>query len=191
LLLVLLWIWAGLVFVVLDLFLNVPEFDRVRPRAPVYRGLRVAAHRMVGEPYDDGEERMAVAGGLEVAALHRVALQERDAVAARRALRELARRGLAGDGRGLLDFLEHERLGVRQEAVVALGHSGGACAVPELARLVTADDRAVRALAIQSLGQAGGEDAARCIGGVLASPASSRLERLVARCLLSQAQRRD
>ena len=48
-LLVLLWAWAGCVFVVIDLFWTVPEFDRVRPRASLYRGMRVVAHRMVGE----------------------------------------------------------------------------------------------------------------------------------------------
>lgn len=50
-LLVLLWIWAALVFVVLDLFLNVPEFDGIRPRAPLYRAMRMTAHELVNEPY--------------------------------------------------------------------------------------------------------------------------------------------
>ena len=42
-LLVLLWVWALLVFTVVDLFWNVREFDTVRPRAPLYRGMRIAA----------------------------------------------------------------------------------------------------------------------------------------------------
>ncbi len=50
LLLVLLWIWAGCIALVLDLFWNVAEFDGVRPRAPLYRGMRAVAHEMVGEP---------------------------------------------------------------------------------------------------------------------------------------------
>lgn len=50
-LLVLLWVWAILVFVVVDLFRNVPAFDRIRPEARLYEGMRKAAHRMVGEPY--------------------------------------------------------------------------------------------------------------------------------------------
>lgn len=50
-LLVLLWAWAMLMFIVVDLFLNVPEFDRVRPDAMLYRGMRMAAHEMVGERY--------------------------------------------------------------------------------------------------------------------------------------------
>jgi hypothetical protein len=50
LLLVLLWIWALCVFLVVDLFLNIEEFDAIRPRASLYRGMRYAAHRMVGEP---------------------------------------------------------------------------------------------------------------------------------------------
>ncbi|MHC4974273.1 MAG: HEAT repeat domain-containing protein [Planctomycetota bacterium] len=50
-LLVLLWAWALLMLVVVDLFLNVDELDNVRPRAPLYRGMRRAAHGMVGERY--------------------------------------------------------------------------------------------------------------------------------------------
>jgi HEAT repeat protein len=52
-LLVLLWIWAACVFLILDLFLNVDAFDAIRPRALLYRGTRVAAHKMVGEPIRD------------------------------------------------------------------------------------------------------------------------------------------
>ncbi|MHC4959565.1 MAG: hypothetical protein ACYTGN_14455 [Planctomycetota bacterium] len=55
-LLLLLWVWAGCVFLTLDLFLNIEEFGGVRPRARLYRGMRVAAHRMVGEPYLEHEE---------------------------------------------------------------------------------------------------------------------------------------
>jgi len=54
--LVLLWIWVICVFTVVDLFLNVREFDGIRPHASLYRGMRVAAHRMVGEPI--GESRV-------------------------------------------------------------------------------------------------------------------------------------
>ena len=50
-LLLLLWIWALCVFLTLDLFLNVREFDAIRPRADIYRGMRAAAHKMIGEPY--------------------------------------------------------------------------------------------------------------------------------------------
>jgi len=53
LLLVLLWIWAGCIALVLDLFLNVEEFDAVRPRAPLYGAMRQVAHEMVGEPILD------------------------------------------------------------------------------------------------------------------------------------------
>lgn len=51
LLLVLLWVWAVLVFVVIDLFRNVPAFDRIRPESKLYEGMRKAAHEIVGEPY--------------------------------------------------------------------------------------------------------------------------------------------
>ena len=48
-LLVLLWIWAACIFVTLDLFLNVSEFDAVRPRSDLYRGMRTAIHLFGGE----------------------------------------------------------------------------------------------------------------------------------------------
>ncbi len=50
LLLVLLWIWVASIALVLDLFLNVTEFDAIRPRSTLYQGMRIAAHAMVGEP---------------------------------------------------------------------------------------------------------------------------------------------
>jgi hypothetical protein len=50
-LLALLWVWAALMFLVVDLFLDAPGLDRVRPRAPIYRAMRMTAHEMVGETY--------------------------------------------------------------------------------------------------------------------------------------------
>ena len=54
-LLVLLWIWALLVFAIVDLFWNVREFDRIRPRSTLYRAARYVAHELVGETYYGGE----------------------------------------------------------------------------------------------------------------------------------------
>ena len=51
-LVILLWIWGLLMFVVVDLFRNVPEFDRVRPEWRTYQEMRLAAHRIVDEPLD-------------------------------------------------------------------------------------------------------------------------------------------
>jgi hypothetical protein len=59
-LLILLWVWAALVFVVVDLFRNVPAFDRIRPRAKLYEGMRYAAHEMVGEPYQEEDKALLV-----------------------------------------------------------------------------------------------------------------------------------
>ncbi|MGQ0614420.1 MAG: hypothetical protein ACT4PV_11850 [Planctomycetaceae bacterium] len=59
-LLVLLWIWAGCIALVLDLFLNVEKFDGVRPRAALYRGMREVAHKMVGEPILEREATAVV-----------------------------------------------------------------------------------------------------------------------------------
>jgi hypothetical protein len=63
-LLVLLWFWAATMFLVVDLFLNVPAFDRARPRAPLYRAARIVAHEMVGEPIV--EEGLGVCSAMPV-----------------------------------------------------------------------------------------------------------------------------
>ncbi len=54
LLLLFLWVWALCIFVTLDLFLNVSEFDAIRPKSESYRALRQRGHGLVGEPYLDG-----------------------------------------------------------------------------------------------------------------------------------------
>jgi hypothetical protein len=54
-LLILLWAWAALVFVVVDLFREVPAFDRVRPRGGLYQAMRATAHEMVGESLDGAQ----------------------------------------------------------------------------------------------------------------------------------------
>ena len=51
--LLLLWAWAICMFLVIDLFFNVNAFDPIRPRSSIYRGTRVAAHRMVGEEVEE------------------------------------------------------------------------------------------------------------------------------------------
>ncbi|MCZ6571976.1 MAG: hypothetical protein O7C98_02290 [Planctomycetota bacterium] len=58
-LLVLVCLWALCNFMVIDLFLNVPEFDGIRPRAPFYRAMRYTGHEMVGEPYQEGDFAVA------------------------------------------------------------------------------------------------------------------------------------
>ena len=68
--LVLLWVWAITVFTVVDLFLNVNEFDSIRPRANLYRGMRIAAHEMVGEPYYD-DDFPGVRGAVRLVAVKR------------------------------------------------------------------------------------------------------------------------
>jgi hypothetical protein len=61
-LLVLLWIWAICVLMIVDLFLNLSEFDGTRPHADFYRALRVAGHKMVGEPLLEGDEPADASG---------------------------------------------------------------------------------------------------------------------------------
>ena len=93
-LLALLWVWAICIFLVLDLFLNVAEFDRVRPRAESYRAMRFVAHQMVGEPYREDDEFAAAAAS--EAAPRPVVTQEADPLAEVRVelatVRELQRR---------------------------------------------------------------------------------------------------
>jgi hypothetical protein len=55
LLLVLLWVWAGCILLVLDLFWNVEHLGGLRPRARLYSDMRRVAHEMVGEPLDSPE----------------------------------------------------------------------------------------------------------------------------------------
>jgi antitoxin component YwqK of YwqJK toxin-antitoxin module len=55
-LVVLLWAWAVVIFVVIDLFLDVEEFDGIRPRVSTYRGMRRAGHELVGTAYRDPVE---------------------------------------------------------------------------------------------------------------------------------------
>ena len=75
-LLVLLWIWAACIFLTLDLFLNVSEFDAVRPRAEIYRAMRYTAHAMVGEPYQEDDFAAAYhpSAGLDVSSVLEVEL---------------------------------------------------------------------------------------------------------------------
>jgi len=61
LLLLLLWIWAGCILLVLDLFWNVDHLDGIRPRAQLYRVARHVAHEMVGEPVDGADAGPAAA----------------------------------------------------------------------------------------------------------------------------------
>jgi HEAT repeat protein len=48
-------------FMIVDLFRNVEEFDAIRPRSSLYRGMQIAAHKMVGEPVLDSRFRVAPA----------------------------------------------------------------------------------------------------------------------------------
>lgn len=43
-------------FVVVDLFYDVPQFDRIRPRAELYRAMRQTAHEMAERPYADDDD---------------------------------------------------------------------------------------------------------------------------------------
>lgn len=52
-LLALLWAWAGVMFLVVDLFASPEEFDRMRPDSDLYRATQVVAHEMVGRDYDE------------------------------------------------------------------------------------------------------------------------------------------
>jgi len=160
LLLVLLWIWVVAVAVVVDMFWNVDEFDGIRPRARLYRGMRTAGHKMVGVPVE--EEHHAVlrwrgrllleaktpddvraivtfcrqAGHSDAPALRKVALTAEDPLAVGNAMRALGRlRRVARDAE-LVALLGDERSRVRHETVLALGASGDPSAVGALEPLL-------------------------------------------------------
>jgi HEAT repeat protein len=150
-LLVLLWLWAGCVFLVVDLFWNVDEFDGIRPRADIYRATRYVAHRMVGEPWRDGAlvqptpvwpsapgagfplgERMRTAGETsDPALLAEIARRDLDPRVRACALRQLARVQGSAARPVLREVVsdEAELAKVRTEAARVLGLTGGdACA---------------------------------------------------------------
>ena len=184
-LLVLLWIWAVCVFAVVDLFFNVEEFGGIRPRARLYRAMRYTGHRLVGEPYLDGDFGDALpplhTRGAEAEAL-------REALAEVRALeREGSAEGLRAsaidseDARVRIEALSalvrvfgprarrtlvrvalnrRETVKVRSRAARLLGGTGPA-ALSELEDLLAVDlPRAVRRGAVRGLGQLGSRAAA-------------------------------
>ena len=141
---VLMWAWALLTFVILDLFRNVPAFDSVRPRSPTYRAMRYAAHEMIGEPYFDRDfvewarkPRADAARGLRIAlsgvehedslvALQRLARESNDSRVRIRALRRLATEHGGRARRAVLSIAwdEDETEKVRAQAARYLGRTG-------------------------------------------------------------------
>jgi HEAT repeat protein len=172
--LVLLWVWAITVFMVVDLFLDVSEFDAIRPRARLYLGMRAAAHRMVDATYEQ-DDPIRFAGrahdpaGLLADAMADVktlnspdALRERARYAVDPRVRiaamgELARR-FPLDGIAVLQSRlreDRELLKVRRHAARLLGHTGrGAEASLELV-LESELPHGVRGGAVLGLGELG------------------------------------
>lgn len=208
LLLVLLWVWAGCIALVLDLFFNITEFDGIRPRADLYRGMRTAAHNLVGEPILDHEtgrmrrgaiiiepdcmadvRAMAMfcddAGPGDRDALRTVALEAENPIPVSHALRALGRMKALVEDDALLKLLHDGRPRVRHELVLALG-DGGPEAVPVLEPLLTHKDRKTRLLAIQALGKAGGPRAKRIVEAIAASEVAGPEERAFARAALAE-----
>ena len=147
LLLILLWIWAGCVFLVVDLFWNVPEFDRVRPRAPLYGGMRRAAHEMVGERFRArAGERDGV--GIAFFAAEREPARDADTVAEARRLLRLARDSAPPD---------------RAAALAAFADCTGYGARPVVRDALEDTDPAVRAAAVEAIVRAGALDELRLL----------------------------
>jgi HEAT repeat protein len=129
-------------FAVVDLFKNVPAFDRLRPDSRTYRSMRYAAHKLAGESYEDGDfheaaqahveaplktlrrELRAVEHAGSVEELAAIARDESDPRARIRALRALADH--AGGDRTLLDVARdtQESEKVRAQAARYLGRTG-------------------------------------------------------------------
>ena len=210
LLLVLLWIWVVAVAVVVDMFWNVDEFDGIRPRARLYRGMRTAGHKMVGVPVE--EEHHAVlrwrgrllleaktpddvraivtfcrqAGHSDAPALRKVALTAEDPLAVGNAMRALGRlRRVARDAE-LVALLGDERSRVRHETVLALGASGDPSAVGALEPLLGDKDAPTRLLAIRALGEIGGAEATRLLQCQETRGGATETERAFLRTALSK-----
>ena len=172
-LLVLLWVWALLVFAIVDLFWNVQEFDGVRPRASLYHGMRAAAHQMVGEPLDaSGLSRDSVLAATpsragEFASLRRAALRsDIDPVLRARVLGDFA--GTFGPEAvstllAVVHNAEEPEL-LRAECARLLGHAGDLSALVCLIESDLPDrikEAAVRGLAVLGTEQAADEAVAR------------------------------
>jgi len=193
LLLGLLWVWALLMFLMVDLFKNVSEFDGFRPRSETYRAMRFTAHEMIGEAWLDGGFGEAplsssrTEGGLGGALgavdearsaeeLKRIVEGGGDNRVRIRAARELATRfsrdavpilvAVARDGR------QPEKL--RAQAARFLGRTGGD-ALPDLAALAGSGPESVRRGALLGLADLGTADAARRLFALRAEDALARV----------------
>jgi HEAT repeat protein len=195
-LVILLWIWAGCVFLLIDLFFNVEEFDRVRPESKLYEGMRYAAHEMIGEPYEGtrlndslpplaaGEREMRVQ---DVDAL-KTAMAKVEELAEARSFDGLVNQASNGvDPRVRIAALralatvfgeqarpellavthsDEETEKVRSQAARYVGRTG-ADSLECLAELIAADlPVRVRAGAVRGLAELGSEDATRVAVGV-------------------------
>jgi HEAT repeat protein len=208
LLLILLWVWALCVAIVLDMFWNVEEFDRVRPRSTLYRGMRVAGHKLVGvtvieEAYhhaarrvrlltgaarsEDVEAKLALCRSAElpdVPALRELALTATEPLVAASAVGALGRLGEVAHDAELVALLSDQRPRVRQETIVALGKSRQPACVVSLEPLLSDTDPAVRLLAVRAIGEVGGPRAIELLRGVLERPGHTEAERECARAAL-------
>jgi len=186
-LLILLWIWAICVFTIVDMFFNVAEFDRVRPRARLYRAMRYSGHRLVGEPYLDGDfgdsrqpqpgvgregkaeqlrRALAAVHGFEregmLEGLRGMAFEHGDARVRIEALAAMVRQFGRQSRETLLKVARDRRETdkVRFQAARLLGRTGRD-ALPDLERLLGTDQReAVRHGAVRGLGEVGSPAAA-------------------------------
>jgi HEAT repeat protein len=155
-LLALLWVWAILIFLMVDLFFNVDEFDAIRPRAEVYRATRYAAHQMVGEPYVDDDFGSPEASIVPTGAL--AAAKSEEAQRLEAAMEEVQR--LAAEGsRDELERVAREADDprIRILALRALADLGGAEARPVLLRAIERVDETdpVRKQAARFVGRTG------------------------------------
>ena len=143
-LLVLLWAWAACIALVVDLFWNVEEFDRVRPRAGFYRDMRFAAHRMVGERYRENDE-LGRSG--------RVATHQPPTAAPgwRGRLEDSLRAGRVEESQRLLREAEEHPTRVAPDALLGIRHLAGT------KKLLGAYARAAAAVAAATTGDAGSD----------------------------------
>ena len=114
-----------------------------------------------------------------------IALRAQDALVCGNAIRALGRLEAFCSDAELLALMNDARMRVRQDAVVASGLDGGVESIPFLERVLQGEDATLRTLAIEALGQIGGDQAERLVLTLLDGP-TSKTEQVFARVALER-----
>ena len=149
--------------------------QEVRNQADVRRVVRVCRN---AEPSD-------------AASLRALAVGSPDPLIAGNAIRALGRLGEFTGDAAYRQLVDDPRLRVRQEAIIALGHSCDRGAIGVLQTVLDERDPRFRPLAIQALGATGGKRARAALEEILRDPRASIVDRTFARAGLDGVKQRD